>query len=269
MADRLSVVLIQSGLDTRKVGTDLVYFDEIGSTNDWGRKLAQSGAQDGTVVFANHQTAGRGRLDRRWEAPAGSSLLLSVIFRPDLAAHQAQRLTMISGLAVADAVEAETGLPVKLKWPNDIVVQGGKAGGILTEVGLSGQRIDYAVVGIGLNVNLDSEQLPPRPLVPATSLSQSLGHAVERLSLLRALLRAIDARYLALQSGRSPHEEWAARLTTLGQPVIVSSADTSVEGVAEAVDDDGALLVRLADGRLETVFAGDVTLRVPGRPDAT
>jgi BirA family biotin operon repressor/biotin-[acetyl-CoA-carboxylase] ligase len=264
MSDTLSAALIQAGLDTRLVGTNLVFLEEIGSTNDYARRLAQNGDQDGTVVFANHQTAGRGRLDRRWEAPPGSSLLLSVILRPRLAAHQVQRLTMICGLGAADAVEAETGLPVRLKWPNDVIVRGGKAGGILTEIGLSGQQVDYAVVGIGLNVNLELEQLPPRPLVPAISLSHALGHPVERLPLLQALLRAIDARYVALQAGHSPHEEWAARLTTLGQPVTVSSASSTLQGVAEAVDADGALLVRLADGRLEAVVAGDVTLREQG-----
>jgi BirA family biotin operon repressor/biotin-[acetyl-CoA-carboxylase] ligase len=249
------------GLETEFVGRNLVYRPAIGSTNDEARRLARAGALEGTLVVTDYQTSGRGRLDRRWEAPAGSSLLMSLVFRPHLAAHQVQRLTMICGLAAVDAIEAETRLQVGLKWPNDLVIAGAKLGGILTEIELDGSRVDHVVVGIGLNVNLDPDQLPQDLLVSATSLSQASGRKVARLPLLRDLLRAIEVRYRALQAGQSPQAEWAARLVTLGQSVAVSAMDSCLEGVAEGVDDNGALLLRLADGRLETVLAGDVTLR--------
>jgi BirA family biotin operon repressor/biotin-[acetyl-CoA-carboxylase] ligase len=168
---------------------------------------------------------------------------------------------MICGLAAVDAIEAETRLQVGLKWPNDLVVAGAKLGGILTEIELDGSRVDHVVVGMGLNVNLDPGQLPQDLLVAATSLSQVLGRKVPRLPLLRELLRAIEVRYKALQAGQLPQAEWAARLVSLGQPVSVSAIDSHLEGLAEGVNEDGALLVRLPDGRLETVLVGDVTPR--------
>jgi BirA family biotin operon repressor/biotin-[acetyl-CoA-carboxylase] ligase len=253
--------LALDGLETEFAGRNLVYRPEIGSTNDEARRLARAGAPEGTLVVADHQTSGRGRLERRWEAPAGSSLLMSLVFRPHLAVHQVQRLTMICGLAAVDAIEVETGLRVGLKWPNDLVIGGAKLGGILTEIDLDGDRVDHAVVGIGLNVNLDPGQLPEDLLMAATSLSHVLGREVARLPLLRALLQAIEVRYRALEAGQLPQAEWAERLVTLGQWVAVSAMGSCVEGVAEGVDDDGALLVRLGDGRLEKVLAGDVSIR--------
>ena len=248
------------GLETDIVGQNLVYRPAIPSTNDEAKRLARAGAPEGTLVITDYQTAGRGRLERRWEAPAGSSLLMSLVFRPHLAAHQVQRLTMICGLAAVEAIEAQTGLQVGLKWPNDLVIDGAKLGGILTEIELEGERIDHAVVGMGLNVNLDLGQLPPDLLMVATSLFHLLGREVPRLPLLRGLLQAVEVRYKALKAGQLPQAEWAARLVTLGQPVAVSTMGVGVEGVAEGVNEDGALLVRLADGRLETILAGDVSV---------
>jgi BirA family biotin operon repressor/biotin-[acetyl-CoA-carboxylase] ligase len=266
----LTAEAIRAGLGTESVGQKLIYLPETGSTNDEARRLAQVGAPDGLVVVTDYQTAGRGRLGRHWLAPAGSSLLLSVILRPSLAPYEIQQLTMICSLAIADAVESQTGLRVGLKWPNDLLLGRGKVGGILTEIGLVADRVDYAIVGVGLNVNIAPEQLPSDLLMQATSLSQVVGRSVARLPLLCALLEAVEARYLALQAGLSPYEEWARRLVTLGQPVMVSAPLSrpareqelvdGLEGVAEGVDVDGALLVRLADGRLERVVAGDVTL---------
>jgi BirA family biotin operon repressor/biotin-[acetyl-CoA-carboxylase] ligase len=263
--DRLSVIGIGAGLNTALFGRNVVHSPEIQSTNDEARRLAEGGAPEGTLVITDYQTVGRGRLDRRWEAPPGSSLLMSLLFRPALAPWETQRLTMICSLGVADAVESETGLCVGLKWPNDIVVGGAKVGGILTEIGISRGQVDYAVVGVGLNVNLDPSQLPGHLLMPATSLSSVLGKPVARLPLLWAFLRAVESRYRALRAGRSPHSQWAERLVTLGERVAVGLAGSLVEGVAEGVDPDGALLVRLASGRLETVVAGDVTLGCRGQ----
>jgi BirA family biotin operon repressor/biotin-[acetyl-CoA-carboxylase] ligase len=261
VTERLSGESIRAGLHTAFLGQDLVYLPATASTNDEARRLAQAGAPEGTLVVADYQSAGRGRLGRSWAAPPGSSLLLSLLFRPSLGPHQVQRLTMICGLAVAEAIESETVLRAGLKWPNDVTVGGAKAGGILSEMELSGDRVDCAVVGIGLNVNLDPSELPADLLVPATSLSHALGRRVARLPLLWAFLRIVETRYLALKAGHSPHDEWAERLVTVGQTVRVSMAGNVLTGIAEGVDANGALLVRRNDGWLETVVAGDVTLR--------
>lgn len=259
MADMLMAEAIQAGLDTSCFGRNLVYLPATGSTNHEARLLAADGALEGTVVVADYQTAGRGRCGRQWVAPPGSSLLLSIIFRPRLAPHEVQKLTMICSLAMIEAIESETGTQVGLKWPNDLIMQDAKLGGILTEVELCGQQVDYAVVGVGLNVNLDPACLPAFPLMPATSLSHAAGQ-VARSALLRAFLRAVERRYAALSWGFSPHKEWEERLVTLGQPVRISTVDQVLEGIAEGVDANGGLLVRVAGGRLELVLAGDVTM---------
>jgi BirA family biotin operon repressor/biotin-[acetyl-CoA-carboxylase] ligase len=255
---------ILAGLETAFVGRTLEYWPEIESTNARARRLAEEGALEGTLVITDYQTAGRGRLGRQWVAPAGSSLLLSLVFRPAMAPAQVQRLTMICGLAVVEAIQSETGLAAGLKWPNDIMIGGAKAGGILTEIGLGGDHVDYAIVGIGLNVNLDPAQLPRDLLMEATSLAHAQGESVPRLPLLWALLQGVESRYLALQAGRSPHGEWAERLVTLGQAVTVALGEGVVQGIAEGVDADGALLVRSADGGLRRVLAGDVTRQRQG-----
>jgi BirA family biotin operon repressor/biotin-[acetyl-CoA-carboxylase] ligase len=259
--EALSAERIRAGLGTLWMGQTVVYLPETSSTNDEARRLAEAGTPEGTVVVTDYQTAGRGRLSRSWAAPKGCCLLLSLVFRPEVAPHQLQRLTMICGLALATAIEEKTGLAVGLKWPNDVVFGEAKVAGILTEIGLSGRRIDYVIVGMGLNVNLDPGQLPADLAMPATSLSQVLGRPVSRVPLLQAFLRQVEARYLALQAGQSPHDEWAQRLVTVGQMVKVSSSGQEYSGVAEGVNADGALLVRLPDGRLQTVLAGDVSLR--------
>lgn len=259
--DSLSTQAIAAGLTTTFLGRNLLYRPATDSTNDDARWLALRGAPAGMVVIADHQTRGRGRLDRRWHAPSGSSLLLSVILRPALEPRQVQQVTMICGLALVEALAAQVGLEVGLKWPNDLVVAGAKVAGILAEVGASGECLDYVVAGMGLNVNLDPEQLPGSLLTPATSLSRLVGHQVPRLPLLQALLAALERRYVALEGGHSPHSEWSARLVTVGRRVQVRGPGPFLEGVAIGVDDDGALLVRLADGSLERIIAGDVLLQ--------
>jgi BirA family biotin operon repressor/biotin-[acetyl-CoA-carboxylase] ligase len=261
--ERLSVASIEKGLTTAFVGRKMIYYRSIGSTNDVARELAAQGAPEGTLVIADEQTAGKGRLGRRWLAPSGTSLLISLLFRPDLAAHQAQRLTMICSLAVVEAIEAVAGLTAAIKWPNDIMVQGKKAGGILTELGATGERLDYAVVGLGLNVNLDfgTAETMEGLAATATSLSQELGREVSRLALLWRILENVESRYQRLEAGESPHDEWASRLVTLHNHVTVDTPQGTIEGWAESVDADGALILRTNCGERQRVLAGDVTLR--------
>jgi BirA family biotin operon repressor/biotin-[acetyl-CoA-carboxylase] ligase len=227
-------------------------------------RLAQDGAPDGTVVLAEEQTAGRGRLQRSWWAPAGSSLLLSLLLRPAWPARQAQRLTMVCSLAVCEAIGEVAGVRAEVKWPNDVLIEGRKVCGILTELDVVGERLGTAVVGIGINVNVDFEGAPEM-LAPATSLMRAAGRTVSRLDLLVALLKGIELRYLAACGGRSYHREWAERMATLGREVQVSGGAQVWHGVALDVDEDGALWVRAEDGSVQRVLAGDVTLRKGAR----
>ena len=262
--ERVSVASIEKGLTTTFMGCRVIYHRSIGSTNEVAKELAAQGAPEGTLVIADEQTAGKGRLGRRWLAPSGTSLLMSLLFCPHfLAPYQTQRLTMICSLAVVEAIESVTGLAAAIKWPNDIVVQGRKAGGILTELGATGEHLNYAVVGLGLNVNLDfgAAEAMGELVATATSLSQELGEEVSRLALLWRILENVESRYQRLRAGELPHNEWASRLITLGNRVVVDTPQGAVEGWAEGVDADGALIVRTEHGERQRVLAGDVTLR--------
>ncbi|MEA3338841.1 MAG: biotin--[acetyl-CoA-carboxylase] ligase [Chloroflexota bacterium] len=256
---------------------NVIYLPAAGSTNDVAKELAAQGAPEGTVVVADEQTAGRGRMGRRWLAPPGTCLLCSLLFRPQLPPARANQLTMLCSLAAADAVEQITGLPPALKWPNDLITKSPipnpqspipqpptwkKLAGILTETGVTGKRLEFAIVGIGINANVPPDALPT--LAPdATSILAETGREVDRVALLAALLAGVEARRERLRVGESPRAEWAARLTTLGQRVDVTTSAGTLTGVAESVDEDGALLLRASDGALHRLLAGDVTLSRP------
>jgi BirA family biotin operon repressor/biotin-[acetyl-CoA-carboxylase] ligase len=266
-------------LATRRLGRPSLYFERVGSTNDVARQEADAGAAEGLLVLAEAQMAGRGRLDRRWWAPPGSSLLMSLLLRPDLPAARAGQLTMCLGLGAIEGIAAVTGLPLvqsedparlALKWPNDLTLAGRKLGGMLAELQLAGDRVAYAVLGLGLNVNLDFLAAAPDDLRDsAASLSQVLGRPVDRAALLAAILLRCEAWYDALldpTAGAPPlHAAWAARLETLGRAVAVTATHETLQGEAVGVTPEGALQIRDADGRTHTVWSGDVTSLRPGR----
>ncbi|MDY7080461.1 MAG: biotin--[acetyl-CoA-carboxylase] ligase [Chloroflexota bacterium] len=267
--DRLDPPRVQAILTTRVFGHDLVFLPCTGSTNDVAKCRAVQGAPEGMVVLTDEQTAGRGRMGRHWSAPPGTCLLCSILFRPTLPLAHANRLTMLCSLAAADAVEEAAGLRTALKWPNDLIVQSPtsnlrppkwkKLAGILTETGIVGEQLAFVVVGIGINVNVGPKVLPT--LAPdATSILAETGREVDRAALLAILLMEVESRYTRLQAGKSPHVEWAARLATLNQPVEATTSEGTLTGVAESVDEDGALLLRTPDGKLHRLIAGDVTL---------
>lgn len=265
----MNAVDITQDLGTAWVGRHLHCHSTVESTNELAKALAvNESAPDGTVVVADWQSAGKGRLGRRWLSKPGENLLFSVILRPDLTPMEAGQMTMLCSLGCAEAVEAETGLSIDLKWPNDFLLGNRKLGGILTELGEASpathvpdereRRVDFVVVGIGINVNMDVGQ-HPEIAGEATSLASALGRPLNRTNLLRAMLGAIDDRYLAFQSGTSPSKEWESKLISLGKSVRVRTFQGIVKGVAEAVDATGALLVRRADGQLVRILEGDIS----------
>ncbi len=269
--DNLDEMAVAAALGTNWLGRPYYYAVSIDSTNDRLKARAGDPAYpNGTVLLADFQSAGRGRMERQWEAPPGTSLLFSALLRPDLPVERGAWLVMAAGLAVAEAIEVALPLSVGLKWPNDVVLEDGNAPGgwrkvcgMLLDTSLDpAGRLESAVIGIGLNVNIPPEALPPA-ITPATSLLAIAGAPVARRPLLIGLLERLERRFDAVLGGASPAPEWAARLVTLGQPVEVSAvgAAESLAGVAEGIDEWGQLLVRDAAGRLHTVAAGDVTLR--------
>ena len=279
---RLSGDLVRHRLPTYTFGQNVVYTEQTGSTNTELKRLARWGAPEGLLYLTDEQLVGRGRLERSWHAPAGSSLLMSLLFRPNrvVASHQAQRLTMLCALALAEAIELHTELAPGVKWPNDLVwTNGKKLAGILTELDIEGDELTWAVVGLGVNVNVDfsqqTEAEPDRPGRPgsggpplaqaATSLSMIMGRDTGglRLPILQSFLVNVERRYEALRRGELPHREWQERLIGLGQAVTVTILDGApyYEGTLTGVDENGAILLTQTDGSTVTIFAGDVTLR--------
>lgn len=255
--ESLSAAAITDGLVTSFIGQEVSCYPSLPSTNDVAKIRAKEGAKEGTVIVAEEQTAGRGRIKRRWLSPRGG-IALSIILYPPL--DYLPSLIMVASLAVAHAIERVTGLKAQIKWPNDVLVSGKKVCGILVESDVRGNRVDYAVIGIGINANIKLSEFPQ--IAPmSTSLSQELGQDVSRCEIVRSLLTEAERLYLALASGDSVFKQWRNRLVTLGQEVQVSSAEATYKGIAEAVASDGSLLLRQPDGDLLKIVAGDVTLR--------
>ena len=271
MKDDLTESAVSAALRSKWIGHHYQYVETAGSTNDLLKKQAAAGTAslpgNGAVLLTDFQAQGRGRLDRRWEAPPGTSLLLSVLFRPHWPPERLPWLTMLAGLAVAEAIESQANLPISLKWPNDVLIgRGGvwnKVCGILLEGHISNdQRLEYAVLGMGINVNIPDELLP-NTRQPATSLLLATGHPVSRLSLLAELLSRLEHHYDLANRGESPKPLWEQRLITIGKRVEIDyvGQNAPLLGTVEGTGEWGQLLVRDDNGRLHTVTAGDVTLR--------
>lgn len=234
-------------------GRLLRYLPEVGSTNDVALDWLRAGAPPGAVVLADAQIKGRGRLGRRWHAPAGTALIVSVILFPSL--HTFGQMTMLGAVSIAETLEAVGAQAIDIKWPNDVRLKGRKVCGILPEAAWDGDQLRGVALGIGLNVRVDfgATELAGT----AISLESALGRRVDRLDMLARLLNRVD--YWAGHSDTPAlFDAWKQRLSTLGQEVAVTTS--AVRGIAEAVDAQGALLVRTADGTLERVIAGDIRL---------
>jgi len=259
----ISSDVIRTALQDRSILTRVEHYASIGSTNDRARALARQGAPEIALISADEQTSGRGRQGRSWHTPPGAALAFSLLTRPALAAHRAMRLTMLAGLAAVEGIEQAAGLRLDLKWPNDVVFHDErrwwKVGGILTECTFQGDTIEYAVVGLGLNVNVDfSQQVELREI--ATSLVNLKGQHIDRLAVLRAVVGSFIDHYAGLETDEQLRNAWAARLINLQKNLRVNLNGQIVEGYAEGVDDDGALLLRTADDQLQRLLSGDVTL---------
>ena len=253
----ISPEAVSRRLTTEFVGRNFLYYHSVTTTMDVARKAAKEGASEGTVVVAEEQTTGRARLGRTWINPPGV-VAVSIILRPEMS--QLLRLTMVAALATSRCIEKATGLKTTIKWPNDVLIRGKKVSGILTESALRGQSVDWAVIGIGINVNFDPKAYPEIADI-ATSLSVELGKEVSQLEILLHLLNEVESFYLALRRDEPVHEEWRGKLETLGKVVQVKTGTDIEKGYAESVDNEGALMLRRSDGTLVRIVAGEVTLR--------
>jgi BirA family biotin operon repressor/biotin-[acetyl-CoA-carboxylase] ligase len=247
---------------TKVVGRDIRVFQETTSTSDVIEKLARDDVKEGAVVFAESQTKGRGRLGRKWLSPSGKGLWFSVLLRPELRPQETTRLTVAAATALRRAIQKETGLQPAIKWPNDILVNGRKVAGILTELSAELDRVKHVIIGIGVDVNLNAGEFPPELRRQATSLKVEAGQAVSRPALATAILRELDADYARLCGGEfgAVADEWEAHCATLGQAVAIRIGERQVRGRAESLGEDGALLLRTEHGRIERITGGDVTV---------
>ena len=251
---------IADQIHTKWAGKTVHFARETDSTNLWIKRLAKEGASEGTLALAEFQSAGRGRLGRSWEVPEGTSVMMSILLRPKFEPQYAPTLTLVMGMAVAKAVK-NLGFDVSIKWPNDVVVSHKKICGILTEMGVRDGKIDYAVIGVGLNVNI--KEFPEEMADKATSLYLESGREFDRSQIPGLVMEAFEEYYekfAATCDLSGLKEEYESILANYNQPVRVLAKEP-YEGVARGITDGGELLVEKTDGTIVAVSAGEVSVR--------
>lgn len=262
--DRLYPEEIGEGLTTRFLGRNVFYSDKVPTTNNLAKELAGQGAAEGTLVVAEEQTGGKGRLGRHWTSTKYKGIFFSFILYPPLVPSEANVVTLMTAVAMADAVRNETGVMAGIKWPNDLLVDGRKICGILVELGAEMERINYMVVGVGVNVNQEENDFPEEVRLKATSLKAHAGVSFSRARLVKAFLKEFEKWYdISLEKGFAPVlARWKDLSVSLNCPVRISNPNNSWDGWAEDIDSDGALLLRLPGGELKRVISGEVSLRL-------
>lgn len=260
VGDRITARELQKRLRPGGPWTDVVCLDVTDSTNSRATDLAESGAPHGTVVVADEQTGGRGRLGRRWISPPGRNIYVSMLLRPDIPNAEAPRLSLVAGIALADATEA-AGVPGSLKWPNDLFLGDRKAAGILAEMASGGDRVRHVVIGVGINVNLGEDEIPDALRGKATSLRIHAGRPFRRVAVLASFLEAFGRRYAEFLAGgfASVRPDWDRRDFLRGRRVLVRGPGWEAWGVARGVDGNGALLFRRdGTGADEPLHSGEI-----------
>lgn len=251
---------IQEGLRTHWLGRGLIHcYKTIDSTNNEAKQLAHAGAPEGTIVLAESQHKGKGRMGRTWVSPQGGGIYLSVVLRPRILPEEVQKLTLVAAVALAFTLR-HFGIISHIKWPNDILVNGKKVAGILMELTTKAKLIDFVIVGIGVNVNTSMDELPLSIRNLATSINMFTDQPVQRREIIQVLLLQLERWYEQFLTGSFEMvlEAWKQLSNTLGARVTVILSDAKLKGVAEAVDSHGSLMVRDGNGKLHKVIAGDV-----------
>jgi BirA family transcriptional regulator, biotin operon repressor / biotin---[acetyl-CoA-carboxylase] ligase len=255
--NRLLPYEIQRDLHTSYIGKEIHYFKEVDSTNEVAKKLAEEGAQEGTIVIAESQTSGKGRLGKKWISPSGG-VWMTIVLRPDIPPHQAPQLTLVTGVAMAKTLDKECGLDVGIKWPNDILIGNKKVCGILTEA-ITNHKLDFVLVGIGLDLNVDLDNFPPELREGATSLKRELHRDIPGVKLVQNFLTDFENLYDEFKAGNFPEilAEWRRHSKTIGRHVEVHKRGRVVTGEAIGVNKDGMLILEMEDGSLRKVMSGE------------
>jgi len=254
---------IEAAIAGLRLGSPLHTYGRVSSTNTVAGDLAAQGAPEGTLVTAEEQTRGRGRLGRSWDSPPGVGVWMSLVLRPPLDPERAAGLSLVAGLAVAAAIRLLARVEAVVKWPNDVMVRGKKIAGVLCESVLEGTTVRYTVMGIGINVNQERDQIPAPLQATADSVRLAAGHKISRIQLLAAVLREFEPRYdrYCRHGFGALREEYRAHSFLIGKPVTLSRTGAEIAGIAVDIAPDGSLLIATAD-RVERVHVGDASLRI-------
>ena len=258
--DLLLAADIKKGLNSKIVGTSIETFSALDSTNIYARQAGENDSEQGLVVLADQQTAGRGRLGRSWVSPSGVNIYCSVLLRPQIPVQEAPQLTFLSAVSVAETIEKCCGLKAQVKWPNDVLVDGLKIAGLLNEMSAETERIHFVVLGMGINLNITADQLPERQNYPATSVLLLTGKQVDRCAFVTELLQTLDGYYNELlNQGFTPiRKRWEERCNIMDQQVRVEQGDVVQVGTVVGLDSDGSLLLQTEDGDVKKIVSGDV-----------
>jgi BirA family biotin operon repressor/biotin-[acetyl-CoA-carboxylase] ligase len=258
---RIQPSKVTKHLQTEILGHPILYFLELTSTNDVAKELALRGAKEGTVVLAETQISGRGRLERKWISPEGG-LWFSIVLRPTISSRDAPKLTLMASVAVARTINKLSAVGAEIKWPNDVLINQKKVCGILTEAELKDETLDFVVIGIGINADFDLNALPRYIKDYSTTLREESGEEIDRETLLCTLLEKTES-YYALFKERKFYailKEWRSLTSFLGSYVKIVSGEEKIEGMALNIDEDGALMLRQSDKTLRKVTVGDLTV---------
>jgi BirA family biotin operon repressor/biotin-[acetyl-CoA-carboxylase] ligase len=259
--DALCVLETDPGIRTARVGSEIRVKEETGSTNDDLYELGEQGAREGTVVIAETQRAGKGRRGRQWVSPPHLNLYMSVLLHPPFPPAEASVITLMAGVALCESMEETFGLQPKMKWPNDLLLAGRKAAGILAEMHAEQEGIHFLVLGIGVNLNMSRDMFPKDLRYPATSVRMVLARPVERLPFVRRLLENLDKGYeTLLAEGGSPIlAAWNRYCAHPGGLIEVSMEKGTVKGRFKGLDDEGSMILEVSPGKRERIRAGDVS----------
>ncbi|WP_257351786.1 biotin--[acetyl-CoA-carboxylase] ligase [Pseudalkalibacillus decolorationis] len=254
---------IKNQLTTKKLGQNVHFEEQVTSTQEIAHRIAMEGAPEGTIVIAEQQTTGRGRLGRPWHSPKGSGIWMSIILRPNIPPQQSPQLTLLAAVGVVQGIERSVGLNPQIKWPNDILIEGKKVVGILTELQAEADRINSVIIGIGINVNTPKDAFPKELETIATSLkAESSGNDIDRSELVRSILIEMEKLYdLYLDHGFTPIKLlWEGAAASLGKRVVVRTLSGEITGKAKGITEEGILLVEDDFGDIHRVYSADIEL---------
>ncbi len=252
-----------SAIEGANIGKEIIFFESTSSTNDAAIEIGrQRDDPEGIVVIADSQTGGRGRFGRKWESPPGANLHFTVLLKPRFSPQHASLMTLAAAIAVTRAIRDKAEIHAEIKWPNDILINGKKTGGILSEIKARGDLIDILAVGIGVNVNMTPDMMGGDIKELATSLKIEKGDPINRADLFRAILAELETYYKYILKGDKGAiiRDWLSLNSTIGNTVTVKNLDSIITGTAESINASGELILRLASGEAKTICAGDVTI---------